>query len=68
MRERGGPDQPSTGLRAPARGRGPERDFTKERVAHALGAYDAVRELAELKHLEHLSDSVIEEYEEGARA
>ena len=28
-------------------------------------AYDAVRELAELKHLEHLSDSVIEEYEEG---
>ena len=29
-------------------------------------AYDAVRELAELKHLEHLSDSVLEEYEEGA--
>jgi hypothetical protein len=29
-------------------------------------AYDDVRELAELKHLEHLSDSVIEEYEQGA--
>jgi hypothetical protein len=29
-------------------------------------AYDAVRELAELKHLEHLSDSVLEEYEESA--
>lgn len=31
-------------------------------------SYDAIRELAELKHLEHLSDSVVEEYEEGALA
>jgi len=31
-------------------------------------AYDAVRDLADLKHLEHLSDSVIEEYEESAVA
>lgn len=29
-------------------------------------SYDSVRELAEQKHLSHLSDSVIEEYEEGA--
>jgi hypothetical protein len=31
-------------------------------------SYDAVRELAELKHLDHLSDSVIDEYEEAALA
>jgi len=29
-------------------------------------SYDSVRELAEQEHLSHLSDSVIEEYEEGA--
>jgi hypothetical protein len=29
-------------------------------------SYDAIRELSELRHLEHLSDSVIEEYEESA--
>lgn len=29
-------------------------------------SYDAVRELAELKHLEHLSDSVLDEYTEEA--
>lgn len=31
-------------------------------------SYDSVRELAEQEHLSHLSDSVIEEYEEGAEA
>jgi hypothetical protein len=31
-------------------------------------SYDAIRELAELKHLEHVSDSVLEEYEESANA
>ncbi len=29
-------------------------------------SYDSIRELAEQEHLSHLSDSVIEEYEEGA--
>lgn len=29
-------------------------------------SYDSVRELAEQEHLSHLSDSVVEEYEEGA--
>jgi hypothetical protein len=29
-------------------------------------SYDSIRELSELKHLEHLSDSVLEEYEEEA--
>jgi hypothetical protein len=31
-------------------------------------SYDAIRDLADIKHLEHLSDSVLEEYEEGALA
>ncbi|MCC7540486.1 MAG: hypothetical protein IT379_29990 [Deltaproteobacteria bacterium] len=31
-------------------------------------SYDSVREIASLKHLEHLSDSVLEEYEEEATA
>lgn len=31
-------------------------------------SYDSVRELAEQEHLSHLSDNVIEEYEEGAEA
>ncbi len=31
-------------------------------------SYDSVRERAEQEHLSHLSDSVIEEYEEGAEA
>jgi predicted RNA-binding protein len=31
-------------------------------------SYDSVRELAEQEHLSHLSDSVVEEYEEGAEA
>jgi hypothetical protein len=29
-------------------------------------SYDSIRELSEVKHLEHLSDSVLEEYEEEA--
>lgn len=31
-------------------------------------SYDAIRELAGVKHLEHLSDSVLDEYEEEAGA
>ncbi|MDX2055226.1 MAG: EVE domain-containing protein [Polyangiaceae bacterium] len=31
-------------------------------------SYDSIRELASVKHLEHLSDSVLEEYEEEASA
>jgi hypothetical protein len=31
-------------------------------------SYDSVREIAGLKHVEHLSDSVLEEYEEEAQS
>ena len=33
-----------------------------------LLSYDAIRDLADLKHLEHLPDSVLEEREERATA